>query len=265
LSALLNGPIDQAGPRLVSVLRDQNYLAVSPAEQIVALAAFRLPLDTGGVQLAPSVMVPSVIVTDDMLIALADDIIERTARLALIDKDNNPDLYGMAKKSLAVRTQKYSEWAADFRPASLPHQAPVTPLSRAAGRSRSPPAIPHCARAASHRMVSMATLSDESDHDAQLYLDGSSGLNASVALSSFDMCFLLSSSAFAHPMPSQVQFKIILTLKNRSSIASINSTNAHHNYQKKFQNLNSNMRVLLLFKCNRSLQTFIGVKNTNNH
>ncbi len=72
LSALLNRPIDQAGPRLVSVLLDQTYLAVSPAEQIVALAAFRLPPDTGGVQLALSVMVPSVIVTDDVLIALAD-------------------------------------------------------------------------------------------------------------------------------------------------------------------------------------------------
>jgi hypothetical protein len=44
LSALLNGPIDQAGPRLVSVLRDQNFLALSPAEQIAALAVFRWPL-----------------------------------------------------------------------------------------------------------------------------------------------------------------------------------------------------------------------------
>ncbi len=51
LSALLNGPIDQAGPRLISVLRDQNYLAVSPAEQTVALAAFRLPPDTDDVQI----------------------------------------------------------------------------------------------------------------------------------------------------------------------------------------------------------------------
>jgi hypothetical protein len=106
----------------------------------------------------------------------------------------------MAKKSLAVRTQKYSEWAVDSRAASPPHQVPLTPLFRAAGRSRSPPAIPHRARAASHRMVSMATLSDESDHDAQLYLAGSSGLNASVAISSSDMRFLLSSSALS-PIP----------------------------------------------------------------
>ena len=42
-------------------------------------------------------------------------------------------------------------------------------------------------------------------------------------------------------------------LKTLSSIASINSTNAHNNYQKKFQNLNSNIRLLLLFKYNRSL------------
>ena len=48
LSALLNGSIDQAGPRLVSVLRDQNFLAVSPAEQITALAAFPLLFDAGG-------------------------------------------------------------------------------------------------------------------------------------------------------------------------------------------------------------------------
>jgi hypothetical protein len=53
----------------------------------------------------------------------------------------------MAKKFLAVRTQKYSDWAADFLAASPPHEAPVTPVSRAAGRSRSPPAIPHRARA----------------------------------------------------------------------------------------------------------------------
>ncbi len=47
-------------------------------------------------------MVPSVIVTDDMLIALADDIIKRKARLALVDQDNNPDLYGMAKNPLLL-------------------------------------------------------------------------------------------------------------------------------------------------------------------
>ncbi len=103
----------------------------------------------------------------------------------------------MAKQSLAVRTQNYSEWAVDFFAVSPPHQAPVTPVTRAAGRSQSPRAIPHHARAASHCMVSMATLSDESDHDAQLYLAGSSGLNASAALTSSDMCFLLSSSALS--------------------------------------------------------------------
>jgi hypothetical protein len=197
LSALLNGPIDQAGPRLVSVLRDQTYLAVSSAEQIVALAAFHLSPDTGGVQLAPSVMVPSVIVTDDMRIALADDIIERTARLALIGQDKNPDLFDIARYSLAIRTQRFSEWAVNFRAASPPTQATGT-LSRAAGRSRSPPAIPHRPRPVSHRMVSIATLSDESDHDAHLYLAGSSELNASVTLSSSDI--LLSSSALP-PIP----------------------------------------------------------------
>jgi hypothetical protein len=50
LPALLNGPFDQAGHRPVPVLRIQNYFAIPPAEQIAALAAFRLPLDTGGFQ-----------------------------------------------------------------------------------------------------------------------------------------------------------------------------------------------------------------------
>jgi hypothetical protein len=142
-------------------------------------------------KLAPSVMVPAVIVTDDIQIALADDIIERAARLALIDENTNPDFYD--EKILDVRRQRFSEWAVDFRAASPPNQAAVTPLSRAAGRSRSQPAIPHRSRAADHRLVSMTTLSDESDHDAQLYLAGSSGLNASVAffLLTCVSCFLL--------------------------------------------------------------------------
>ncbi len=81
MSALLDGTVDQAGFRLVSVLRDQNYLAVSPVEQIAALAAFCFP--------AADVILPSVpplVVADDMQIALADDIIERTDSLARISE-----------------------------------------------------------------------------------------------------------------------------------------------------------------------------------
>jgi hypothetical protein len=54
LSAIFNCSSDQAGPQLVSVLRDQNYLAAAPAEQIASLTAFRLPPHTGGFQFAPS-------------------------------------------------------------------------------------------------------------------------------------------------------------------------------------------------------------------
>ena len=45
---------------------------------------------------------PSVIVTDNMLIALrlADDIIERTASLALISENYQPELHVLAKNSL---------------------------------------------------------------------------------------------------------------------------------------------------------------------
>jgi hypothetical protein len=69
---ITNCPIDQAGHCLVSVLRDQSYLAVSPAEQVAALAAFRLPPQAVG-----STLAPSVVVTDDMRIALCNDIISK--------------------------------------------------------------------------------------------------------------------------------------------------------------------------------------------
>jgi hypothetical protein len=123
LSALLNGPIDQAGLRLVSVLRDQNYLAVSSVEQIAALAAFRSP--------AADVILPSVpplVVTDDMLIALADDIIERTDRLARISEDDQPELHAMAKNSLTARLQRYSQWSIDL-PAAPVLETPQARLS----------------------------------------------------------------------------------------------------------------------------------------
>ena len=89
LSALLNGLIDQAGLRLVSVLQDQIYLAVSPVQQVAALAAFRSP--SADVFLTP---VPSVVpaVTADMLIALADDIIDHTARLSQTSEAEQPGL-----------------------------------------------------------------------------------------------------------------------------------------------------------------------------
>jgi len=168
LSALLNGPIDQAGLRLVSVLRDQNYLAVSSVEQIAALAAFRSP--------AADVILPSVpplVVTDDMLIALADDIIERTDRLARISEDDQPELHAMAKNSLTARLQRYSQWSIDL-PA-----APVleTPQARFADvrRSVSPPGLPPRWGVFRHRIVPMATLTDESDLDAQQYLADRSG------------------------------------------------------------------------------------------
>jgi hypothetical protein len=124
LSALLNGPIDQAGLRLVSVLRDQNYLAVSPAEQVAALADFRSSPAAVAVPL-----VPSVVVTEDMQIALADDILARSARLALISEDADPALHAMAKNSLQVRLQRYSQWSTDLL--AGPHLA--TPQSRSAG------------------------------------------------------------------------------------------------------------------------------------
>jgi hypothetical protein len=200
LSALLNGLIDQAGLRLVSVLRDQNYLAVSPAEQAAALVAFRSPPDAVGLPLALSV-----VVTDDMRIALADDIIESTARLALISHDTHPDLHAMAKTSLDVRLQRYAQWAENI---ATPAQE--TPRSRAAGRSRSPPPLPFRMGAGRHRIVPMATLSDESDLDAQHYLTEHSGSSlqpgvrsdASVPspLSSSDLRQLVSSSALP-PIP----------------------------------------------------------------
>ncbi len=66
LSALVNGPIDQAGSRLVSVLHDQGYLAVTPSEFVAALDAFRSPLTP-----APVTPMPPLLVTDDMRNAIA--------------------------------------------------------------------------------------------------------------------------------------------------------------------------------------------------
>jgi hypothetical protein len=193
LSALLNGPIDRAGLRLVSVLRDQNYLAVSPAEQVAALADFRSSPAAVAVPL-----VPSVVVTEDMQIALADDILARSARLALISEDADPALHAMAKNSLQVRLQRYSQWSTDLL--AGPHLA--TPQSRSAGHSRSeprsPPGLPPRMGAARHRIVGMATLSDESDFDAQQYLAASPDVHSSF--SATDLRFLVSSSALP-PIP----------------------------------------------------------------
>ncbi len=82
VSCLLhNGQNNQPG-----LSQDQNYLAVSPAEEGAALFAFRSPADAVGLPLALSV-----VAIDDMHIALVDDIIEHTACLALISSDTHPD------------------------------------------------------------------------------------------------------------------------------------------------------------------------------
>ncbi len=60
----------------MSVLRDQNFLAVSPAEQVAALINYCSPHDAVGLPFGLLF-----IVTDDMCISLADDIIEHTAFL----------------------------------------------------------------------------------------------------------------------------------------------------------------------------------------
>ena len=206
LSALLNGPIDQAGLRLVSVLRDQNYLAVSPVEQIAALAAFRSPSDS---VVPPSAS--SLVVTEDMRIALADDILERADRLTRIPEDSQPEMHAMAKNSLDIRLQRYAQWSNDIL------AAPVlaTPQARFAGsrRSVSPPGPPPRGGAFRHRIVPMATLSDESDLDAQQYFADQSGPSlphdhrsaASPAvissLSASDLRLLVSFSALP-PIPS---------------------------------------------------------------
>ena len=53
----------------------------------------------------PPLLVP---VTNDMRIALADDIIDRTARLATLSPDAQPELHAMAKASLDARMQRYT-------------------------------------------------------------------------------------------------------------------------------------------------------------
>ncbi len=72
----------------------------------------------------------------------------------------------------------------DFCAATLADKDTVTPWSCRQTESLSA-AIPPCIRAGSHHIVSMATLSDESDHDDQQYFAGSMGSNASVAVSHF--------------------------------------------------------------------------------
>ena len=191
LSALLNGPIGQAGTRLVSVLRDQGYLAVSLSDHVAAFSAFRSPPAVLGPALSSSVTV-----TDDMRIALADDIIDRTARLALISLHDHPELHAMATSSLAVRQRRYVQWT---------DPGFTTPAHAAA---RSSPAPPARRVAGHHRIPSMATLSDESDSAAAQYF-GSEDFtflppvplsDAIVQLSSDDMAILSSLSALP-PIP----------------------------------------------------------------
>ena len=153
LSALLNGPIQQAGVRLVSVLHDQGYLAVSVSEHVSAFAAFSSPLAAVGVSVPPRE-----VVTDDMQIALADDIIARTVALALIPPFSQSDLHAMALAYLEVRTRRYTQW-------------PVSGLSppRAVPESSRPPPALNFRQAAQRRHITtMASMTEESDlADAQ--------------------------------------------------------------------------------------------------
>jgi hypothetical protein len=109
----------------------------------------------------------------------------------------------MAKTSLDVRLQQYSQWSVVFPAVS----AQETPRPRAAGRSRSPTALPARLGAVRHCIVPMATFSDESDFSAHQYLAGTSDYSLVsdlrsdvVPLSSSDMQFLVSSSALP-PIP----------------------------------------------------------------
>ncbi len=141
----------QAGPRLIPVLRDQNDFAIPPAGQIAAFAGFCLPPNTGGFQLVPSVMAPSVIVPDNMLIDLVDDIIDYPVRFFAY-----PDPHEMANDSLVVCRHRL-----DFRADPPADQVTETPQFRASGRSCSPRALPPRIRSGSHChcIVSLATLS----------------------------------------------------------------------------------------------------------
>jgi hypothetical protein len=118
----------------------------------------------------------------------------------------------MAKNSLQVRLQQYSQWSTDL----LAGPVLETPQSRSARHSRSvprsPPGLPPSMGAGHHRIVGMATLSDESDLDAQQYLASHSGSSflldhrsdasppVTSFLSSTDLRFLDSSSALP-PIP----------------------------------------------------------------
>jgi hypothetical protein len=126
LSALVTGPIDQAVRRLGSFLHDLGYLAVTPSEFVAALDGFRSPLTP-----APVTPMPPLLVTNDMRIALADDIIDRTARLATLSPDAQLELHAMAKASLDARMQRYTVWTA-----AVPLATPSPALSRSGALSR---------------------------------------------------------------------------------------------------------------------------------
>ena len=72
------------------------------------------------------------VVTDDMKIALADDIIAHTAGLALISADFQSKLHAITQNSLDVRLLRYAQWTAT---------GPATP-SVSHEFSGSPPALP---------------------------------------------------------------------------------------------------------------------------
>jgi len=136
LSALLCGSIGQAGGRLTVVLRDQGYLSDTPLERDAALAAFRLAhLPTAPVTVTP--------VTEDMMIALSDQIFALSTRLASIDSDSNSYLYEITANFLLILKQRLENWTSSTSaPASSPDRTsdprpstpPHAPMRDAAGR-----------------------------------------------------------------------------------------------------------------------------------
>jgi hypothetical protein len=81
LSALLHGPISTAGIRLADVLRDQDFLAGTPAELSVADHNSSAQFFTSAVHASSGDVASVLEISDDQMIALGDQIFELCARL----------------------------------------------------------------------------------------------------------------------------------------------------------------------------------------
>jgi hypothetical protein len=130
LSALLHGPIITACIRLADVLRDQDFLAGTPAELSLAHHSFSAQFFTSAVHASSGDVAPVLEISDDQMIALGDQIFELCARLKMIKDDEY--LTKLLEPSLTVLQKRHDAWTSLRNSPSLREGDPhlTQPLAR---------------------------------------------------------------------------------------------------------------------------------------